>query len=119
MASTTFSKPIDTELNDLATTVETLNTQIHSSIYTIQSRTFSSIAGNTDKIVELTLPTGWAQSDVACVFYLGYIPSSTWNTYLFPKNTGYVDNLWKFYFRTQGSTSQNYTVYFVFVKKYS
>jgi len=37
MASTTFSKPIDTELNDLATTVGTLNTQIHSSIYNIKS----------------------------------------------------------------------------------
>ena len=119
MASTTFSKPIDTELNDLAATVGTLNTQIHSSIYAFTQQTFSSMPGNADKIQELILPTGWSQSDVAFVFYLGYVPSTTWDALLIPNRTGYANDLWKFYFRTKGSTSQNYTVNFCFVKKYS
>lgn len=65
-----------------------------------------SIAGNTDGTVTLDYPSGVTSSNRLAVIFDGYVPGTTWATVLYAKQISGMT----FYYRTQGSTTQTYTL---------
>ena len=67
---------------------------------------YSSLAGNTDSTLTLTLPTGVTTDDLISIDFVGYVPGSTWGTTFMVKRI----NGTTLGYRTNGTTTQNYTL---------
>ena len=72
------------------------------------SKTFNSLAGNTDASLTLDLPSGVTSSNLLSVEIEGYVPSSTWSTTFMVKQINGVT----VQYRTNSTTTQNYTIYY-------
>lgn len=97
--------------------IKSINDWINFFQFTHVVITASSLTGNSDQAINISLPSGWSADDVVACFFLGYVPNTTWGTRIIPSNISRENNVWKFYFHIDGSTSQNYSLRFFVIRK--
>lgn len=89
-------------------------------VYSLNCGTVSpTLEGNQDTVIYLDVPAGWTYNEIEKVDYVGYTPSSAWGTQLFVKGItkDAEQQKWRLDVRTQGTTSQKYTVRCNYTKK--